>query len=225
MTAHEDADAVIEARERYLAALLAGRRRDAFAVADAAFHNKGLDLATIYMGVFQPALREIGRLWEENVISVADEHLATAITEAAMVRLYEGSFRGDAPSRPSIVAACGDSERHQVGLRMLCDLLEARGWHAHYLGASVPAEALVRMVSERRPAVIALSVALTPHVPRLRAMIEALRGALGEETPPIIVGGRPFVADPGLATEIGADLTAGDAAEAVELLERRVAQP
>lgn len=225
MTAPAGTDVIAEARDRYLAALLAGRRREAFAVADAAFHNKGLDLATIYMDVFQPALREIGRLWEENAISVADEHLATAITEAAMVRLYEGSFRDDAPSRPTIVAACGDSERHQVGLRMLCDLLEARGWHAHYLGACVPTEALVRMVQERRPAVIALSAALSPHVPRLQVMIHALRDAFGADTPTIIVGGRPFLADPGLAAEIGADLTARDAAEAVELLERRVTQP
>lgn len=225
MTSSAASDAVTAARQDYLAALLSGRRRDAFAVIDAAVAN-GVDITTAYIAIFQPALREIGRLWEENAISVADEHLATAITEAAMVRLFERSFReGRRPERPTIVAACVDSERHQVGLRMLCDLLEARGWDAHYLGASVPAEALVRMVEARRPAVVALSAALTPHVPRMRSMIAALRAAGGTATPIIIVGGRPFLTDPALAAEIGADLTARDAAEAVELLEQRVAVP
>lgn len=224
MTSPATSDLVTAARHDYLAALLSGRRRDAFAVIDTAV-AKGVDITTAYIAIFQPALREIGRLWEENAISVADEHLATAITEAAMVRLFERSFREGRPGRPTIVAACVDTERHQVGLRMLCDLLEARGWDAHYLGASVPAAALVRMVEARRPAVVALSAALAPHVPRMRSMIADLRAACGAATPLIIVGGRPFLTDPALAGEIGADLTARDAAEAVELLEQRVAVP
>jgi methanogenic corrinoid protein MtbC1 len=207
----------------YLAALRAGNRRAAFAVVDRAADD-GMQLGDVYMDVFQPALREIGRLWQENQISVADEHLATAITQAAMARLFERSFEWSDEGRPSILAACGDTERHEVGLRMLCDMLEARGWNADYLGASVPVESLVQMVTARRPTVVALSVALPPHVPRLRAMVTALRAALGDATPVIIAGGRPLLDDPSLAEYVGADLTAPSAAEAVRLLEERVGQ-
>lgn len=205
----------------YVAALRAGNRRGAFAAVDSAA-ERGASLGDVYMDVFQPALREIGRLWQENEISVADEHLATAITQAAMARLFERSFEWSDEARPSILAACGDTERHEVGLRMLCDMLEARGWTADYLGASVPVESLVQMVAARRPTVVALSVALAPHVPRLRTMITALRTALGDATPLIIAGGRPLLEDPSLATHVGADLTAPNAAEAVRLLEERV---
>ena len=147
----------------YVAALRAGNRRAAFAVVDRAA-GEGMQLGDVYMDVFQPALREIGRLWQENAISVADEHLATAITQAAMARLFERSFEWSDEARPSILAACGDTERHEVGLRMLCDMLEARGWTADYLGASVPVESLVQMVTARRPTVVALSVALAPPI-------------------------------------------------------------
>lgn len=205
----------------YLAAIRAGNRRAAFAVVDDAAAS-GTPLGDVYMEVFQPALREIGRLWQENEISVADEHLATAITQAAMARLFARSFEWSDEERPSILAACGDTERHEVGLRMLCDMLEARGWSADYLGSSVPVESLVRMVTARRPTVVALSVALAPHVPRLRTMITALRSALGDATPLIIAGGRPLLDDPSLAVHVGADLTAPNAAEAVRLLEERV---
>ena len=105
---------------------------------------------------------------------------------------------------------------------MLYDLLECAGWNTTYLGASVPVDGLVAMVRQRRPDVVALSVALTPHLPRLREMIAAVRGAAGDAPPPLIlVGGRPFLDDPGLAVRLGADLTAPDATTAVALLAGR----
>src|SRR5690606_6446315 len=127
-----------------LRAVRAGDRRAAFRAIDAA-HEGGLDVGCIYLDVFQPALREIGRLWQENEITVADEHLATAITQAAMLRLYERAYEWEQDGGPTLVAACVDVERHEVGLRMLCDLLELRGWRTRYLGAAVPVEGLVAM--------------------------------------------------------------------------------
>jgi methanogenic corrinoid protein MtbC1 len=210
-----------DAYERYVQALRDGDRRGAFRVLDEA-HAAGLDLAAIYMDVLQPALREIGRLWQENVIGVADEHLATAITQAAMARLYEEAAPWDDRPRRSLVAACVDTERHELGLRMLCDLLECEGWDTTYLGATVPVDSLVMMLRRRRPDVLALSAALPPHLPRLRDTIRAVRDALGpagtEGAPLIVVGGRPFVDDPSLGARLGADLTAPDAATAVRML-------
>lgn len=212
------ADAVFVA---YLRAIRAGDRRGAFAVIDQA-REAGLEVAAIYLDVFQPALREIGRLWQENEISVADEHLATAITQAAMARLYEQVFAWTSNGGPTLIAACADVERHEVGLRMLCDLLELRGWHTRYLGSSVPNESLVSMVRQQRPDVVALSVAIVPHLPRLRSMVGAVREAMGADCPLVLVGGRPFLDDPALAAQIGADLTARDAREAVDRLDERI---
>lgn len=205
----------------YLEAVLDADRHRAFEVIDRA-RAEGLDLGSIYLEVFQPTLREIGRLWQENVITVADEHLATAITQTAMARLYGQTFVWDQGTGRTLVAACADLERHEVGLRMLCDLLELEGWDTVYLGASVPVEALVAMVERRRPGALALSASITPHLPRLRTMIQAVREAMGQNSPLILVGGRPFLDDPSLALRLGADLTAKDAREAVRLLEQQV---
>lgn len=205
----------------YLAAIRSGDRRRAFQVIDAA-RDAGLDLAGIYLGVFQPALREIGCLWQNNEVTVAEEHLATAITQAAMARAYERAFTWQTDSSRTLIAACGDVERHEVGLRMLCDLLDIAGWRTTYLGSTVPVESLAAMVRRLRPDVVALSVALSPHLPRVRAMIDAIRNALGDARPLIIVGGRPFLDDPSLAQRLGADLTAQNAVDAVRLLGERV---
>ncbi|HUE96453.1 MAG TPA: cobalamin-dependent protein [Longimicrobiaceae bacterium] len=209
-----------ECYSSYLAALCAGDRRSAFAAIGQG-REAGLDLRTLYLDVFQPALREVGRLWQENRMNVAEEHLATAITETAMLRLYmEQEIRKE--GGPALVAACAETERHAVGLRMLCDLMELEGWHTTFLGASVPTDDLIELLRRRKADVLALSVAIDPHLPQLRRTITAVRETLGDTSPLVIVGGRPFLERPELAGVVGADLTAPDAATAALLLGERV---
>lgn len=210
------------ARERYLDALVAGNRRTAFEVIDQA-HEAGFSLRDLYLDVFQPVMRDIGRLWQENRITVADEHLATAITQAAMARLYDELFHGAALPGPLLIAACTDQERHELGLRMICDVLEMEGWDTLFLGATVPTDDLVRMVRERRPQVVALSASIAPHLARVAETIRAIREAVPADGPLIAVGGRPFLDDPSLAERLGADMTARDAVEAAERLKEKFA--
>ena len=207
-----------DAYEAYLAAVRAGDRRRAFETVERA-RGAGMGVHAIYLEVFQPTLREIGRLWQENLISVAEEHLATAITLAAMLRLSGETALGEGGR--TLIAACSDTERHEIGLRMLCDFMDLEGWETIFLGPSVPAESLQRMVQQRQPEVVALSASIAPHLPQLRATIAGLRAAAGERQPLFLVGGRPFLANPELAADVGADLTAKDAAEAVALLRAR----
>lgn len=214
-----EAPASAEAFASYLQAIREGDRRRAFEVIDRA-RDTGLELSTLYVEVFQPAMREIGRMWQDNEISVADEHLATAITQAAMARAFERVFAWAPEKGHSLIAACADTERHEVGLRMICDLLELQGWDTTFLGATVPVDSLVTMVQRKKPDAVALSVAIAPHLPRLRLMIEQIRSLI-PDPPLILVGGRPFLEDRTLATRLGADLTADDAVQAVTLLQQK----
>jgi methanogenic corrinoid protein MtbC1 len=205
--------------QEYLAAVRRGDRRRAMDVVAAA-QREGADLVTLYLDVFQPALREIGQLWQENELSVAEEHLATAITQSIMARLYTEAPMANESGR-HLVAACAEYERHEVGLRMLCDFLDLEGWTTTFLGASVPTSGLARMVCEKKPDVLAMSASLPPHLPQLRSTIQAVREACGDKPPIILVGGRVFHQTPELAYAIGADITAQDAREAVTRLKER----
>jgi len=67
------------ARE-YARALLGGYRQAAGQlVFDAA--DRGTSVRELYLQVFQPALREVGRLWQTRRISVAQEHFCSAATQ------------------------------------------------------------------------------------------------------------------------------------------------
>ncbi|MBW3628149.1 MAG: cobalamin-dependent protein [Gemmatimonadetes bacterium] len=208
--------------QAYLDAVLAGSRQRARAVVDDA-KAQGVDIRALYLHIFQPTLREVGRLWQENRITVADEHLATAITQALMAQVFSETFARTEGHARTMIAACLDSERHEIGLRMVCDLLEMEGWETTFLGATVPSVSLAQMVQTRRPDALALSVSLATHVPRLTRAISALRDALGEATPVIVVGGRPFLHEPALAETVGADVVARDPTDAVERLKEHFA--
>ena len=205
----------------FLDALKRGDRRAATFIVDAAL-DAGAELREIYIDVVQPAMREIGRLWQENELTVAEEHLATAISQSVMSRTFERVFVWRDSRTPFLVAACADDERHQIGLRMLCDLLEMEGWETSYLGASVPIESLVDFVQKHQPDAVAISATIAPHIPRVRAAIDALRAAHLAKQPVVAVGGRAFLTDPSLAVRVGADLTAADAADAVRVLDETV---
>jgi methanogenic corrinoid protein MtbC1 len=214
---------VARIRAEYLAALRGGDRRRAFAVVDGA-RRDGLDFLDVYLEILQPSLREVGRLWQQNEMTVAEEHLATAISQMVMARIYsEEVLRSDQRRDRRIVAACADTERHEVGLRMVCDVLEQDGWDVSYLGASVPVGSLARLVGERHPDAVLLSASIAPHLPQLRTMIDEVRATNREAPPYVLVGGRPFLDDPDLARRIGADGTAADAREALDHLREHFA--
>ena len=206
---------------RYLDALRRGDRHAAYRALDEALDD-GRELGQVYLDVVQSAMREIGRLWQEDELTVAEEHLATAITESAMSRMFERVFVWRDVRTPKLLAACAEEERHQMGLRMLCDLLELAGWETTYLGASVPIESLVDLVLKHKPDAVAISATIAPHVPRVREAIQAIRSAPIERQPVIAVGGRVFLGDPSLAERVGADLTAADAEQAVHVLDARL---
>ena len=210
-----------EVLTHYVEGLTKGDTRRAFAVVENG-RRAGLDVRTLYLDVLQPALQEVGRRWESGAMSVAEEHLATAVTQTIMSRLASELLLTAPGGGPLLIAACVDAERHEVGLRMLCDLLELEGWTTVYLGPTVPARDLVRMVELRRPQVLALSVSLTPHLLALRDAIADVK-MLGDPQPLVIVGGRAFHSTPDLAARVGADLTAGDAGDAVARLKERFA--
>jgi hypothetical protein len=88
-------------RRLYLQAILHGQRSAAAGIVLEA-HHAGRPVLDLYLKILQPAQYEVGRLWESNAISVAEEHMATAITQSVMARLYPLLPRQvPADSRPS----------------------------------------------------------------------------------------------------------------------------
>lgn len=159
--------------QRYLDALLADPVA-AGHVVDELF-AAGMTVRDIYVDVLQPAQQQIGRLWQANAVSVADEHYATAVTERVIARLFSGVFRKRGRGE-TVVVACVAGELHELGARMVCDLLQLEGYDSHYLGASLPAKAIVDFACAHSARVLALSASIVPHLGPVRDAIRLVRG-------------------------------------------------
>ncbi len=199
--------------EDYVAALSSGNRRQALVVARSAL-AEGIDIRDLYLDVFQPAMHEVGRLWEMNKMTVAQEHLATAITQSVMAQLYNHVFANPSLGR-TLVATCIGGELHELGIRMVADFFEIEGWDVYYLGANVPASDVVATVTGRKADLLAISITLNTHVPLARDLIRALRDAPAGKNVKVMVGGQPVNRAPEIYRAMGADLTAPNAREAV----------
>jgi methanogenic corrinoid protein MtbC1 len=199
-------------REKYLAAQLAGNRKEALRLLVDEGLLRGVPLQVLHLEVIKKAQYEIGRMWQENLISVAQEHLATAISQLALSHLYRHLPR-DPPNGKVVLVACVEGELHELGARMASDFLEMAGFDVRFLGANVPPEHLARMVREVRPDLLALSVTMTYHLPQLREAVKHAR----EVTPhlPIAVGGLAFQWAPELVDDLGVSFFGRDARELV----------
>jgi MerR family transcriptional regulator, light-induced transcriptional regulator len=175
----------------------------------------------IYTRLLQEAQYEVGRLWEANEISVAQEHYTTAVTQLIMSLLYP-RICATPKTRGAFIGVCVESELHEVGIRMVCDLFELRGWQSFYLGSSMPPAELLRFIEQKRPDVIGISAIYDGNVQSARQLIAQLR-SIGASGVTILAGGRPFLRQPELWREIGADGTAADAAASVEIAESLLA--
>jgi len=207
----------------YLQALLRGDRRGANQlILDAV--QRGTPVRDLYLNVFQRTQYEIGRLWQVNEISVAQEHSCTAATQMIMSQLYPYIF-GAERKGGTLVAACVADDLHEIGPRILADFFEMEGWETHFLGANVPTPSVVQTLIERRATVLGISATITYHVRAVEALIAAVRRTPECGGVKIIVGGYPFKIAPELWRSVGADGFAVDAQEAIALAERLTSQP
>jgi methanogenic corrinoid protein MtbC1 len=156
----------------------------------------------------------IGERWQANEVSVAQEHMATAIVQAVMtVALLRATPRAAANRR--ILLACVEGNQHALGLRMVADSFQLAGWEVRYLGASVPTVALVGAVVEWKPDLVGLSVSFAQQLPVVKAVIAQLEARLGATRPGVMIGGLAINAFAPLAELVRADATGVDAAEAL----------
>lgn len=172
----------------YLDNLLAGRRTACVETVKAMV-DAGTPVQDLYVELFQRSMYEVGELWEFNKISVANEHLATSITESLMALVYPTIFGAEHIGRSAVVS-CGANEFHQIGGRMVADILELHGWHGYFLGANTPADELIKMIGEKHPDLVALSLSVYYNLEPLTKMVEGVAGAFPEQR--IVLGGQAF---------------------------------
>jgi methylmalonyl-CoA mutase cobalamin-binding domain/chain len=202
-------------RERYLEAALDGRRADALAVIRDAM--QAYEPVDVCLAIIQEGLREVGRLWETNRITIAEEHLASSIAQRVLFSLdakpWEQVVHGG-----RVVLCAAEGERHQIGIHLLADGLESVGWSVRFLGGDVPPSDVAAAVRRTGAHLLCISATLFAHVPQVRQLIDRLRDR-GSSAVTVMVGGAAFQLDGDLVEAVGADATASELRSAIAMAE------
>jgi methanogenic corrinoid protein MtbC1 len=200
----------------FVSALLAAQRRAAVTIALDAL-ARGTPPVDLYVELFQAALHEIGRRWERNEISVADEHMATALVQYVLAQVYE-RLPIPSPTKGRMLVAGVAGEFHQLGANIVADVLEAHGWDVRFLGTNVPTPSILSAIEQHRPDVLGLSLTMLTNAPQLRETVASVRAQLRDRCPRIVAGGRAFRLASTLWLDCRVDGFATDVRDALRLL-------
>jgi methanogenic corrinoid protein MtbC1 len=205
-------DTFIKLRKNYFNLLLKGKKREASQLILGVI-KQGITIKEIYLHVFEPALYEVGKLWERNKISVAHEHYFTHATLSIIDQLYP-YIENNQKKDYSIVAVTSIGESHYLGLRMVADFFEMEGWNSYYLGINTPTDSIIKYIEEKKADILIISATLPFNVNGVTNLIKAVSSAKEIKT---IVGGQAFMYDKNSWKKTGADAYATNAQSAVEI--------
>jgi len=202
--------------EAFLEACVHMRRSQALAIVQEAVAH-GVLVEEIYVDVITPAMRELGRRWHLNQVTVGQEHYCTAVAQMVMAQMFPSIFEGDRRPTGRIVSVCVAGELHEIGARMVADLFEMNGWDTIFLGADVPKSSVIDTLVGTESEVLAISATLAANLGFVSEIIDAVRQEPACAGVKVMVGGAAFEIEPTLWQRVGADGWAPDATEALAL--------
>lgn len=140
-----------------------------------------------FLEQFVPGLmRSIGDKWMAGQLSIAHEHLASAVVLAiihAGIRSVPSS-----PTAPRLLVATPSGERHAVGATLAAAAASVDGWSIVYLGPDVPNADIAAAAAATHAHAVALSIV---HVDDQAAAVREVRGVRDKLDAgiPLLIGG------------------------------------
>ena len=110
----------------------------------------------IFDELITPVLHKIGKMWEMNHLTVAEEHIASDIIRDSILQIREMTINPNGETQKVLCFAL-DDDQHDIALKMTQILLEQRGFDVFYSGQSTPADSIEKLISIHNPKRIYLS--------------------------------------------------------------------
>lgn len=170
----------------YFNGLLEGDKKRCRSVVDKLLEEK-TGIIEIYTDLFQKSLYQVGKLWDQNKLSIGDEHLGTQITEE-LLYYCSSKIVPDKQINKKALVSCVNKEFHKIGARMAADIFVLNGWETYFLGASTPTKEILKYVEAKKPDIVGLSFSFYINIMKLLDVVREIKQKFPDQK--IILGGR-----------------------------------
>jgi 5-methyltetrahydrofolate--homocysteine methyltransferase len=174
--------------QRLARAIVEGSKEGLEADLDAALADpRWGDPLAVINGPLMAGMAEVGRLFNDNQLIVAEVLQSAEVMKAAVSHLERFMTRAEGSNRGTVLLATVKGDVHDIGKNLVEIVLSNNGFRVVNLGIKVPSEQLIQAVREHRPDVIGLSGLLVKSAQQMVLTAGDL-AAVGIDTP-LLVGG------------------------------------
>ncbi len=201
--------------ERYLSALLEGDRNQSRTVIEETLQS-GVPANRVYMDIIWPIMIELDKLYHQEMINSAQEAIASRIN-----RVIVDQLQNKLPHKPKrnkrIVVSSNPEEAAELGGQMVADMFESDGWNVRFIGGKVDHEDILSFIHGFKPDILLFYGLSASQTPEIRNLIDRIRSINAWPEMRIMLSGGVFNRAEGLWEEIGADLFAPNAEDAIRI--------
>jgi 5-methyltetrahydrofolate--homocysteine methyltransferase len=141
----------------------------------------------IVNGPLMAGMSEVGRLFNNNELIVAEVLQSAEAMKAAVNHLEQFMEKADTAARGKVILATVKGDVHDIGKNLVEIILANNGYQVVNLGIKVPPEALIRACQQHRPDAIGLSGLLVKSTQQMAITAGDFKAA--GITVPLLVGG------------------------------------
>ncbi|MCP4707416.1 MAG: hypothetical protein GY869_02220 [Planctomycetes bacterium] len=204
-----------EIKAKFVECLLNGDRIGCRNIVGEALQT-GTPVNVIYTDLFWPVMTDVERLYRDHQIDMITEHMATRINRTLVDQLQSKLPRSESRGLKMIIT-CVDEEQEELGAQMCADLFESDGWEVRFLGGGVPNDEIMKMIATWQPDIVFMYGMQPSGAPGVRKLMDTTRDIGACPKVRFMLSGGVFNRAEGLWDEIGADLFAPTAKEALEV--------
>jgi len=188
----------------------------------------GIKAMTILNDGLMVGADEVGQRFESGEYFLPELMLTGRALKAAMnvltpaLKIEQANEGTESKDTGVVVMATVQTDIHDIGKNMVSSMLTASGFKVIDLGVDVPIKTIIAKAKEKNANIIGCSALLTTSMPFIRDLLDLL-GVMGErERFKVMVGGASVT--PEWTAQIGADGTAPNPIEAVNLAKQLISQ-
>ncbi len=167
------------------------------------------------------ALNKVGELYETHEYFLSELMLAGDTAKSAIELLKPYIEETDTKLLGTIVFGTVKEDIHDIGKTIVSSFMVGAGFMVHDLGVEVKPQQFIEAIKKYKPDILAMSALLSTTREHMPEVIAAIKGAGLRDSIKIIVGGRPVT--PEFAKQIGADATATNPVEAIDICKKWLA--